>query len=99
SVFGSFHKYNEWTKNGSNRGVIACSNRFWLYSSAHTNDRRSEIQCDPFITDLNKAFIFADGSRHAPPRSDLKRIRSVAGINMLFCDGHVAAVTPAESWI
>jgi prepilin-type processing-associated H-X9-DG protein len=105
---GTYLKASIWGRKGSQRGLICDSDAsiiFTLYTF-----RRSTINYQPFLTPE----IFAQGwdphshftvnsLRHTKPPSDLKpltrrRYLNVAGMNMLFCDGHAEPVTLAQAW-
>ena len=106
-VEGQFFKMETWGKRGSERGLIADCNTYDLFGSsvwnkADMNANPPTAKCDPFLKvpgDLTGSYINVDGLRHMAPTAARKKILTAKGVNMLFCDGHAAPVTPEEAWI
>ena len=101
---GQFFKMETWGKRGAERALIADSNNYDLFGSsawakADMTANPPTAKCDPFLTALSGSYINVDGLRHTAPTANKKKILSVKGVNMLFCDGHAAPVTPEEAWI
>ena len=103
-VEGQFFKMETWGRRGAERGLIADCNNYDLWGSstwvkAEVNSNPPVAKCDPFLTSLTNSYINVDGLRHTSPTSNKKKILISKGVNMLFCDGHAAPVTPEEAWI
>jgi prepilin-type N-terminal cleavage/methylation domain-containing protein/prepilin-type processing-associated H-X9-DG protein len=106
-VDGQFFKMETWGKRGAERALIADCNTYDLFGGSTWNKIDEDgsnpaAKCDPFLkvqADLSGSFINVDGLRHMAPTASKKKILTAKGVNMLFCDGHAAPVTPAEAWI
>ena len=99
---GRFYTRREWAHGGSSaRGVICDSNWYWIWTNPRPNLLKSTVNCDPFFDgQYNLAYIEIDGNRHLKPGTrDRQTVLRNRGINMLFVDGHVTAVSPIEAFI
>lgn len=96
TIRGRFYKQKDWGRNGSNRCVVADSNQFWLNCTSNQHFR-SNFSCDPHLNFLG-TFIRADGARHLANGASRAKVLQGRGINMLFADGHAAAVTPYDAY-
>lgn len=92
---GSWFKQSQWGKRGAERGLIADSNTHIIGTGASFSRATTSFQ--PFSTAFGTVYV--DGIRHLAPNTRIDKARKTRGINMLFCDGHVSMVTPAEAWI
>ena len=96
---GRFYKHTEWLRNGSNRGLIADSNTFFIQGNFRRPMLRSTVNVDPFwVANIGDAYLYVDGMRHLKPGFSKKKVLSSKGINLLFCDGHVTSVDPYEAF-
>ena len=94
---GRFYKHTEWLRQGSERGVLADSNQFWIWTNTR-KPNKSTFSCEPFFDgSAGSTFIRVDGSRHLNTTNKQKILQG-QGINMLFADGHVGAVSPYEAY-
>jgi len=99
---GRFYTRREWAHGGSSsRGVICDSNWYWIWANPRLNLLKSTVNCDPFFDgQAGFAYIKVDGNRHLKPGTkDRQTVLRNRGINMLFVDGHVSAVSPIEAFI
>jgi prepilin-type processing-associated H-X9-DG protein len=94
TVVGRFTKSTDWGKNGTNRCVIADANQFWIYTSS-AQHFKSNFTCEPFF-DISGTFVRVDGARHIAPNWTRKKVLNSKGVNVLYCDGHVASASPYE---
>jgi prepilin-type N-terminal cleavage/methylation domain-containing protein/prepilin-type processing-associated H-X9-DG protein len=106
---GKYVKAAIWGRRSSERGIIADSDSSIIFTIYMFS--RSQVKFQPFLRpeevlggnwDPYTQFT-VDGLRHARPPKDLtvatrRRSVSIAGMNMLFCDGSARTVTPAQAW-
>lgn len=88
-------KASYWGRRGADRGLVADSP--WDIIALNANITRSNIAYLPY-----NAPAFATGqitvdARHQKPGIPKNASIGTKGINMLFCDGHAASVTPIEA--
>jgi prepilin-type N-terminal cleavage/methylation domain-containing protein/prepilin-type processing-associated H-X9-DG protein len=106
---GRFYKESEWTKKRSAaRGFIADSNTHIIGAAEGTSGflRSKHVfqNGGPALigtsTDVSASgYIQIDASRHLKNGSTSEQSRKGRGVNLLFHDGHVAAVTTTEAYI
>ena len=108
---GQFFKMEQWGRRGPEKGLIACSNGFDLVASGSWDKAAEQsltnVACQPASmgmtyphpASITGSFVSVDGTRHLAPTNDKKKVMKTRGTNMLFVDGHAAAVTPREAWI
>jgi prepilin-type processing-associated H-X9-DG protein len=89
---GRYIKQTQWTK-ASDRGLIADSIAHNIQTPA-TIDSNGKWQ--PF--DAVNAGFNVDSTRHAKRGTSKAQSYTAQGMNMLFCDGHAAAVSVKEAW-
>jgi prepilin-type processing-associated H-X9-DG protein len=111
NLAGSYFKMEKWGIRAADRGLLADSNYYDIIASttwsasATVGPGTSDRRCDPFMTQnvgnpiSGNSYISVDGVRHMPGGSSPKKIFAAKGLNMLFVDGHAAAITPEEAWI
>lgn len=103
---GTWHKASVWqSRSGGGsaaRGLISDSNTHIIGATATFSRSTGGFQLTGSISRTPNAtttgYVDIDAGRHARPGASHNTLRSVKGVNMLFCDGHVAPVTPAEAW-
>jgi prepilin-type N-terminal cleavage/methylation domain-containing protein/prepilin-type processing-associated H-X9-DG protein len=103
---GIYVKASVWGRRGAERGLIADSDASIIYTLY--TFRRSQTDFQPFLRpetfffDGYSAFT-VDALRHArPPRNLSAATRrasvKIAGMNLLYCDGHAATVNVMQAW-
>jgi prepilin-type N-terminal cleavage/methylation domain-containing protein/prepilin-type processing-associated H-X9-DG protein len=98
---GTWFKRDVWTRKGSSlRGIIADSNTHIIGTSATYSQSTGWFQKGRELLPPSgtTSFVYMDGSRHVKPNATDREVRRATGINMLFADGSVRAVSPAEAW-
>jgi prepilin-type N-terminal cleavage/methylation domain-containing protein/prepilin-type processing-associated H-X9-DG protein len=93
STNGAYLRQTAWTKSAE-RGLIADAVAH-IISTPATFSSASKWQ--PFDPVAWGAF-YVDGGRHAKRGVTKAQTYSSASMNMLFCDGHAAAVSVKEAW-
>jgi prepilin-type N-terminal cleavage/methylation domain-containing protein/prepilin-type processing-associated H-X9-DG protein len=94
---GRYVKSNVWQRKGSDRGLVADSISHIIGLSDYPFSM-SQTQFQPYNPIAYPTYrIFIDGARHLKPGTSKSQANVKRGINMLFCDGHAAPVTPAEA--
>jgi prepilin-type N-terminal cleavage/methylation domain-containing protein/prepilin-type processing-associated H-X9-DG protein len=93
--WGQYFKASAWGKKGSDRALLADSPASWIQASASFS--RSTAGLVPFQT-LANSHVYIDATRHLKLGVSKAQTMKSRGTNMLFCDGHVTAVSPAEAW-
>jgi prepilin-type N-terminal cleavage/methylation domain-containing protein/prepilin-type processing-associated H-X9-DG protein len=93
---GRYFKLTEWSK-ASDRGLIADSVAHVLTTPLTIKSTDTWYPVRP--GEAATPTFLIDGARHAPPsvQSHVKEY-TTPYTNMLFCDGHVMAVTVREAW-
>jgi prepilin-type N-terminal cleavage/methylation domain-containing protein/prepilin-type processing-associated H-X9-DG protein len=95
SSIGTWWKVSGWT-HPAVRGLIADSNAHLLQGPG-TFSRTTGL-VPPYNAQASGAF-YVDARRHLSSNTPKQAaLNSKRGINMLFCDGHVSAVTAVEAW-
>ena len=105
---GIYVKASVWGRKGSDRGLICDSDSSIIFTMYQL--RKSTVIYQPFMRpeDIVNSWdpythFTVDGLRHAKPAKDLslgtrRRSVSIAGLNMLYCDGHAATVNVVQAW-
>lgn len=105
---GRYVKASVWGRKGSQRGLIADSDASIIFTLYRF--RRITVNFQPFLQAGPTGIPFdpdvnftVNALRHHKPPPDLRpltrrRYIDVAGMNMLFCDGHAETVTVAQAW-
>jgi prepilin-type N-terminal cleavage/methylation domain-containing protein/prepilin-type processing-associated H-X9-DG protein len=97
---GRYTKQTEW-RQASERGLIADSITHVLGTPA-TFGPTSPMM--PFDYSANSTgsipagTFYVDSTRHLKPNTKKSVAYQTAGVNMLFCDGHAATVSPKDAW-
>ena len=98
---GAYLRQTQWT-HPADRGLLADSVTHVLDLPAASFDRTNPIM--PFNYNMfstsaaPKNMFYVDASRHLKPGVTKDQAFVQRGINMLFCDGHAAPVSPPEAW-
>jgi prepilin-type N-terminal cleavage/methylation domain-containing protein/prepilin-type processing-associated H-X9-DG protein len=99
---GQWAKQSQW-KNTSSRGLIADSNTHIIAGTGTMSRAAINFHYGTATTywpvNGTSNYIAVDGSRHGKPGATANELRNNRGVNMLFCDGHAAPVTPLEAWV
>jgi hypothetical protein len=106
-VTGTWHKAATWyrSKNGGSgtamRGLIADSNLIWTDAIAGYSKSKGGFQMPGSTATVPTGyvgFVNVDAGRHLKPGASIDQARAGRGINLLFRDGHVDLVSPADAW-
>lgn len=110
SVPGEYKKQVVWGRRGAERGVVA--DAVWdvlvMYEAdinLNTRVLNATLACPPYNYDTNTGLVYGAGAtpmdvaRHAKRGISKRDAFKGRFVNMLFADGHVTPVSPAEAYI
>jgi prepilin-type N-terminal cleavage/methylation domain-containing protein/prepilin-type processing-associated H-X9-DG protein len=86
-----------WGRRGSERGLVADAP--WDIIYLNGNITHSNIAFPPFVAPGYTTGMITIDARHRKSNMTMKGAKESKVLNMLFCDGHAAAVTPIEAVI
>jgi prepilin-type processing-associated H-X9-DG protein len=94
-----YHKATIWKRHGSERGLIADSqwDIIWL-SASPSGFSMSKTRFQPYYAPGFTAPGIIVDARHVRRGSSRQVAVNTPSLNMLFCDGHAAPVTPPQAY-
>ena len=95
---GEYIKQARWTK-AAERGLIADAIAHVISTPDSISSTTGKWQpFDPIPSPQDTVSFYVDAKRHMKPSASKTDSYNSAGFNMLFCDGHAAAVSVREAW-
>jgi prepilin-type N-terminal cleavage/methylation domain-containing protein/prepilin-type processing-associated H-X9-DG protein len=95
-----YHKAVIWKRKGSERGLIADSvwDIIWISPGTPPAFHTATMRFQPYYPAAFVAPAITIDARHLKPGASRQQALSRPSLNMLFCDGHAAPVTPAQAF-